>query len=129
MVLAAIGQIGSIPYELTHFNENNNKCNDKINNMIMYFNSGHKQLVQNFNGEQLPGSKFVYWIFIKVKILLQILSTFFTWLLQWKISDLSIVFTNTPTSFVYTIKSCFITSTKQCPKPTFETIHFFLSCF
>jgi len=60
VIVTAVGQIGCIPYELARINGNNTGCNDKINNAIQYFNSGLKQLVQNINGGQLPGAKFVF---------------------------------------------------------------------
>lgn len=59
MIVTAVGQIGCIPYELARFNGNNSRCNEKINNAIVLFNSGLKKMVQNFNGGQLPGAKFV----------------------------------------------------------------------
>ncbi|XP_047341383.1 GDSL esterase/lipase At1g33811-like [Impatiens glandulifera] len=61
IVVASVGQIGCIPYQLARYNGNNNsRCNENINNAISIFNSGLKNLVDNFNRGQLPGSKFVY---------------------------------------------------------------------
>lgn len=60
VIVTAVGQIGCIPYELARINGNITGCNEKINNAIQYFNSGLKQLVQNINGGQLPGAKFVF---------------------------------------------------------------------
>ncbi|KAH1128603.1 hypothetical protein AAZX31_06G302700 [Glycine max] len=60
VMVTAVGQIGCIPYQLARFHGNNSRCNEKINNAISLFNSGLKKMVQNFNGGQLPGAKFVY---------------------------------------------------------------------
>lgn len=60
VMVTAVGQIGCIPYQLARFHGNSSRCNEKINNAISLFNSGLKTMVQNFNGGQLPGAKFVY---------------------------------------------------------------------
>ncbi|PIA47129.1 hypothetical protein AQUCO_01400079v1 [Aquilegia coerulea] len=63
VVVTAIGQIGCIPYELARYNGSGKgaRCNERINNAILLFNSGLSKLVDTFNnGQQLPGSKFVY---------------------------------------------------------------------
>lgn len=60
MIVTAIGQIGCIPYQLARFRGNNSRCNEDINKAIVMFNSGLKKLVENFNGGQLSGAKFVY---------------------------------------------------------------------
>lgn len=65
VMVTAVGQIGCIPYQLARTRANNTKCNEKINNVIQYFNTGLKKMVQNFNGGQLPGAKFVYLDFYK----------------------------------------------------------------
>nr|AFK40262.1 unknown [Lotus japonicus] len=65
VMVTAVGQIGYIPYQLARTRANNTKCNEKINNVIQYFNTGLKKMVQNFNGGQLPGAKFVYLDFYK----------------------------------------------------------------
>ncbi|KAM7266199.1 hypothetical protein ACFE04_004096 [Oxalis oulophora] len=60
VIVSGVGQIGCIPYELARYRGNSSLCNEKINQAIVLFNSGLKKLVDNFNGGQLPGSKFVY---------------------------------------------------------------------
>ncbi|KAL4375764.1 hypothetical protein AHAS_Ahas05G0314400 [Arachis hypogaea] len=60
VIVTAVGQIGCIPYQLARFHGNNSRCNEKINSAIQLFNSGLKRMVQNINGGQLPGAKFVY---------------------------------------------------------------------
>ncbi|XP_020208507.1 GDSL esterase/lipase At1g33811 [Cajanus cajan] len=60
VMVTAVGQIGCIPYQLARFHGNNSKCNEKINSAILLFNSGLKEMVQNFNSGQLPGAKFVF---------------------------------------------------------------------
>ncbi|CAH8330130.1 unnamed protein product [Eruca vesicaria subsp. sativa] len=63
VIVTAVGQIGCIPYELARYNNRNNstgRCNDKINNAIVLFNSQLKKLVDRFNNGQLQGAKFVY---------------------------------------------------------------------
>jgi len=60
VIVTAVGQIGCIPYQLARFHGNSTRCNEKINNAILLFNSGLKKMVQNFNGGQLPGAKFVF---------------------------------------------------------------------
>lgn len=60
VIVTAVGQIGCIPYQLARFNSNSSRCNENINKAILIFNSGLKKLVDNFNGGQLPGAKFVY---------------------------------------------------------------------
>ncbi|XP_061339662.1 GDSL esterase/lipase At1g33811 [Gastrolobium bilobum] len=59
VIVTAVGQIGCIPYQLARIH-GNNRCNEKINDAILLFNSGLKRMVQNFNGGQLPGAKFVF---------------------------------------------------------------------
>ncbi|PSS19393.1 GDSL esterase/lipase [Actinidia chinensis var. chinensis] len=60
IVVAGVGQIGCIPYQLARYNGNGSKCNEDINSAITLFNSGLRKLVDGFNNGQLPGSKFVY---------------------------------------------------------------------
>ncbi|KAK1393868.1 GDSL esterase/lipase [Heracleum sosnowskyi] len=61
VIVTAVGQIGCIPYQLARINGNSTtKCNEKINNAISLFNSGLKNMVDNFNNGQLPGAKFVF---------------------------------------------------------------------
>ncbi|XP_009379054.2 GDSL esterase/lipase At1g33811 [Pyrus x bretschneideri] len=60
VIVTAVGQIGCIPYQLARFNSNSSRCNENINKAILIFNSGLKKLVDNFNGGQLRGAKFVY---------------------------------------------------------------------
>ncbi|KAJ7949729.1 GDSL esterase/lipase [Quillaja saponaria] len=60
VIVTGVGQIGCIPYQLARFRGNSSRCNEKINNAIILFNTGLRQLVDHFNGGQLPGSKFVY---------------------------------------------------------------------
>ncbi|KAK7246627.1 hypothetical protein RIF29_41497 [Crotalaria pallida] len=60
VMVTAVGQIGCIPYQLARFHGNNSRCNEKINNAILLFNSGLKKMVLNINGGQLPGAKFVF---------------------------------------------------------------------
>ncbi|XP_054810879.1 GDSL esterase/lipase At1g33811-like [Prosopis cineraria] len=62
VIVTGVGQIGCIPYQLARFQSNNTetRCNEKINNVISFFNSGLRSLVQTFNNGQLPGSKFVF---------------------------------------------------------------------
>ena len=58
MVVASVGQIGCIPYQLARLN--GSQCNEKINQVIVLFNTGLRKLVGSFNKGQLPGAKFVY---------------------------------------------------------------------
>ncbi|KAJ7982742.1 GDSL esterase/lipase [Quillaja saponaria] len=60
VIVTAVGQIGCIPYQLARYSGNNSRCNEKINNAIIVFNTGLRQLVDHFNCGQLPGAKFVY---------------------------------------------------------------------
>ncbi|KAF6167021.1 hypothetical protein GIB67_041276 [Kingdonia uniflora] len=62
VVVTAIGQVGCIPYQLARYNpgSNGSRCNEKINDAIVLFNSGLLKLVDRFNNGELPGSKFVY---------------------------------------------------------------------
>ncbi|CAO2837652.1 unnamed protein product [Amaranthus hypochondriacus] len=61
VIVTGIGQIGCIPYELARYNAtSHSRCNESKNNIINLFNSGLRQLVDNFNNGQLPGAKFVY---------------------------------------------------------------------
>ncbi|KAL7086362.1 hypothetical protein ACP275_14G334500 [Erythranthe tilingii] len=62
VVVAGVGQIGCIPYQLARYNGNSsNRCNEEINSAIVLFNTGLKRLVDQFNKRgQLPGAKFVY---------------------------------------------------------------------
>lgn len=64
MIVAAVGQIGCIPYQLARYNGSGSgsgsRCNEEINNAIVLFNTGLKQLVDRANRGQLPGARFVY---------------------------------------------------------------------
>lgn len=60
MIVAAVGQIGCIPYQLARYHGNNSRCNENINNATVLFNSGLRKIVEAFNKGQLPGVKFVY---------------------------------------------------------------------
>ncbi|KAF8025462.1 hypothetical protein BT93_F2333 [Corymbia citriodora subsp. variegata] len=60
VIVTAVGQIGCIPYQLARYDGNNSRCNEKINNVIVLFNSGLRKMVDAFNDGQLPGAKFVY---------------------------------------------------------------------
>lgn len=61
VVVTAVGPIGCIPYQLARFTGNNKtRCNEKINQAIVLFNTGLRQMVDQFNGGQLPGAKFLY---------------------------------------------------------------------
>lgn len=61
VVVNGVGSIGCIPYQLARFSGNNNsRCNEKINQAISLFNTGLRKMVDQFNGGQLPGSKFVF---------------------------------------------------------------------
>ncbi|XP_057973959.1 GDSL esterase/lipase At1g33811 [Malania oleifera] len=60
VVVTGVGQIGCIPYELARYNGGSGRCNESINNAILFFNSGLRKLVTGFNRGQLPGSNFVY---------------------------------------------------------------------
>ncbi|KAL6961927.1 hypothetical protein U1Q18_036887 [Sarracenia purpurea var. burkii] len=61
IIVAAVGQIGCIPYELARYNNGSgNRCNENINNVITIFNSGLRRLVDRFNSGQFPGAKFVF---------------------------------------------------------------------
>ncbi|KAH7568290.1 hypothetical protein JRO89_XS07G0272300 [Xanthoceras sorbifolium] len=61
VIVSGVGPIGCIPYQLARFTGNNTtRCNEKINEAISLFNSGLRKLVDQFNGGQLPGSKFVF---------------------------------------------------------------------
>lgn len=60
MVVTGVGQIGCIPYQLARYNGSGSRCNEEINNAIVLFNTGLRQLVDRFNKGQLPGAKFVY---------------------------------------------------------------------
>ncbi|KAH9781450.1 GDSL esterase/lipase [Citrus sinensis] len=60
VIVASVGPIGCIPYQLARFSGNNStRCNENINKAIVLFNSGLRKLVDQFNGGQLPGSKFI----------------------------------------------------------------------
>lgn len=59
-MVASVGQIGCIPYQLARLNGNDTQCNEKINQAIVIFNTGLRKLVDSFNKGQLPGAKFVY---------------------------------------------------------------------
>lgn len=59
VIVTLVGPIGCIPYELARFNGNNTRCNENINKAISFFNSGLRKLVDQFNGGQLPGAKFI----------------------------------------------------------------------
>lgn len=61
VIVSAVGPIGCIPYQLARYNGNSSWCNEKINNAIILFNSGLRELVDTINnGQMLPGAKFVY---------------------------------------------------------------------
>lgn len=60
VVVTGVGQIGCIPYQLARYNGSGSRCNEEINNVIVLFNTGLRQLVDRFNKGQLPGAKFVY---------------------------------------------------------------------
>lgn len=61
VIVTGIGQIGCIPYELARYNAtSHSRCNENKNNIVNLFNSGLRQLVDDFNNGQLPGAKFVY---------------------------------------------------------------------
>ncbi|XP_047947102.1 GDSL esterase/lipase At1g33811 [Salvia hispanica] len=60
VIVTGVGQIGCIPYQLARYNGSGSRCNEEINNAIILFNSGLKQLVDQANRGQLPGSRFVY---------------------------------------------------------------------
>ena len=60
VIVASVGPIGCIPYQLARFSGNNStRCNENINKAIVLFNSGLRKLVDQFNGGQLAGSKFI----------------------------------------------------------------------
>ncbi|XP_031283719.1 GDSL esterase/lipase At1g33811 [Pistacia vera] len=59
VIVTLVGPIGCIPYQLARFNGNNTRCNENVNKAIVLFNSGLRKLVDQFNGGQLPGAKFV----------------------------------------------------------------------
>ncbi|XP_015886207.2 GDSL esterase/lipase At1g33811-like [Ziziphus jujuba] len=60
VIVTAVGQIGCIPYQLARYHGNTSRCNENINKAIVLFNSGLRKMVDQFNGGQLPGVKFVY---------------------------------------------------------------------
>uniref|UniRef100_A0A7N0V9D9 Uncharacterized protein n=1 Tax=Kalanchoe fedtschenkoi TaxID=63787 RepID=A0A7N0V9D9_KALFE len=60
IIVTAVGQIGCIPYQLARYNGNDTRCNEKINSVVLLFNSGLRGLVQRFNRGALPGAKFVF---------------------------------------------------------------------
>ncbi|AAF97292.1 Hypothetical protein [Arabidopsis thaliana] len=63
VIVTGVGQIGCIPYQLARYNNRNNstgRCNEKINNAIVVFNTQVKKLVDRLNKGQLKGAKFVY---------------------------------------------------------------------
>lgn len=63
VAVAAVGQIGCIPYELAQLagrNSNGSRCDERINNAIKGFNLGLQNLVDHFNNGTLYGAKFVY---------------------------------------------------------------------
>ncbi|KAJ8436439.1 hypothetical protein Cgig2_013480 [Carnegiea gigantea] len=63
VIVAGVGQIGCIPYELARYNSTDqSRCNEDKNNAVNLFNSGLRQLVDvfNHNNAQFPGAKFVY---------------------------------------------------------------------
>ncbi|KAH6789018.1 GDSL-like Lipase/Acylhydrolase superfamily protein [Perilla frutescens var. frutescens] len=60
VIVTAVGQIGCIPYQLARYNGSGSRCNEDINNAIILFNTGLKQMVDRFNKGQLPGARFVY---------------------------------------------------------------------
>lgn len=60
VIVASVGPVGCIPYQLARFSGNNStRCNENINKAIVLFNSGLRKLIDQFNGGQLPGSKFI----------------------------------------------------------------------
>lgn len=60
MVVTGVGQIGCI-YELARYDgDGTSRCNEEINNAILPFKSGLRELVDRFNKGGLPGSRFVY---------------------------------------------------------------------
>ncbi|CAA0838733.1 GDSL esterase/lipase [Striga hermonthica] len=58
VILAGVGQIGCIPYQLARYEGNGSRCNEEINNAISLFNTGLKRIVDQFNYK--GGAKFVY---------------------------------------------------------------------
>ncbi|CAM8910519.1 unnamed protein product [Rhodiola kirilowii] len=59
-IVTAVGQIGCIPYQLARYNGKESRCNEKINNAVLLFNSGLRRLAQRFNRGTFPKAKFVF---------------------------------------------------------------------
>ncbi|XP_031391596.1 GDSL esterase/lipase At1g33811 isoform X1 [Punica granatum] len=61
VIVSAVGPIGCIPYQLARYNGNSSRCNEKINDAVVLFNTELRKLVSSFNkGRILPEAKFVY---------------------------------------------------------------------
>ncbi|XP_057793696.1 GDSL esterase/lipase At1g33811 isoform X1 [Salvia miltiorrhiza] len=60
VVVAGVGPIGCIPYQLARFDGKGSRCNDEINSAISLFNAGLRRAVDAFNRGRLPGARFVY---------------------------------------------------------------------
>ncbi|XP_047978197.1 GDSL esterase/lipase At1g33811-like [Salvia hispanica] len=60
VVVAGVGPIGCIPYQLARLDGNNSRCNEEINSAISLFNAGLRRVVDRFNGGRFPGARFVY---------------------------------------------------------------------
>jgi len=59
VVVASIGPIGCIPFQLTIRFSKNGVCNEKANADVQLFNVGVLAIVKQLNAE-LPGAHFIY---------------------------------------------------------------------
>lgn len=59
IVVAALGPLGCIPFQLTFRFSRNGECSEKVDAEARMFNAGLLDLVKQLNAE-LPGAMFVY---------------------------------------------------------------------
>lgn len=59
VVVASLGPIGCIPFQLTVRFSKNGECNEKVNADVTLFNAGVLAMVKQLNAE-LPGAHFLY---------------------------------------------------------------------
>ncbi|KAL9236983.1 hypothetical protein vseg_011582 [Gypsophila vaccaria] len=61
VIVTGVGKIGCIPYELARSNgTSQSRCDENKNGIVSLFNTGLRQLVDQFNSPQFPSAKFVY---------------------------------------------------------------------
>ncbi|XP_024394951.1 GDSL esterase/lipase At4g16230 isoform X2 [Physcomitrium patens] len=59
VVVASLGPLGCIPFQLTFRLSRHGECSDKVNAEVRDFNAGLFAMVEQLNAE-LPGAKFIY---------------------------------------------------------------------